>query len=313
MRQLSRGPRYFDPPEEFCTNCGNTGHCSNECTNIVRKKACYVCGNLDHEVKDCPQSSCLICQEKGHFSRSCPNKGNENSRIWERRNFCLRCGNMGHDMSICDSEYDPEDLKGIQCYVCKDYGHLCCVDVALSSERTDTCYNCGEAGHTGVGCAKSRRNLDENRKPGNVCFKCGEEGHYARGCSKRYEDDPWDDLGTPISEMQSLTNDFQGFRSVPAAAKGHCGWQNSDAYTTPPAKWPERWNMEQGDRWSTEQVEHKNKRFKRSKYAGEISRNDSPSNWCNKNKKASWRQKAGKSYNSAGCSKRFWRKRWQNH
>ncbi|KAI5075723.1 hypothetical protein GOP47_0009799 [Adiantum capillus-veneris] len=251
MRQLSRGPRYFDPPDTLCFRCGNIGHFAVNCTEEARKKACFVCGGLDHEVKDCPQSSCLICQSTGHFSKMCPNKGTYNHRSRDRGNFCLRCGHVGHEMTSCDREYEPEDLQGIQCYVCKEYGHLCCVDVALTSGRQDTCYNCGEPGHTGMGCAKSRGQVERS---GSVCYRCGEEGHFARGCSKRDEDDSWDDFGTPATGIQPPANGFQGFRSVPAVVEARRRIRKSDFYerrvNTPPVRWPERWNMEEGERWN---------------------------------------------------------------
>lgn len=40
--------------------------------------------------------------------------------------------------------------QGIQCYICKTFGHLCCVNSANTSSRVISCYRCGEWGHTGL-------------------------------------------------------------------------------------------------------------------------------------------------------------------
>lgn len=37
----------------------------------------------------------------------------------------------------------------IQCYVCKNFGHLCCVDFLDLSPRHVSCYSCGQTGHLG--------------------------------------------------------------------------------------------------------------------------------------------------------------------
>lgn len=227
-------------------------------------------------------------------------------------------------MLACDREYDPEDLKGIQCYVCKEYGHLCCVDVALTSDRQDTCYNCGEVGHTGVGCAKSRAHLEGDRRSEKVCFRCGEEGHFARGCSKRDEDDPWDDFGTPAMGVQPTINGFQGFRSVPAVVEARRQMRDSvfqdRRVNTPPVRWPERWNMEEGERWNRGGLlehEHYNRFSRGSKYVDDGGGYASANDWGgrtpkrrNKQNKGHRREEAEKASSSSG--KRLWRKR-QNH
>ena len=42
------------------------------------------------------------------------------------------------------------DEQEIQCYVCKRYGHLCCVDFPdIRESRQISCYKCGHLGHLG--------------------------------------------------------------------------------------------------------------------------------------------------------------------
>lgn len=37
----------------------------------------------------------------------------------------------------------------IQCYICKSFGHVCCVDSLHRIPMPDSCYNCGQSGHLG--------------------------------------------------------------------------------------------------------------------------------------------------------------------
>lgn len=37
----------------------------------------------------------------------------------------------------------------IQCYVCKCFGHLCCVNNRNAGPREVSCYRCGQLGHNG--------------------------------------------------------------------------------------------------------------------------------------------------------------------
>ena len=87
-------------------------------------------------------------------------------------------------MSSCRNDYSPDDLKVVQCYLCKQYGHLCCVEFVDSDPREVFCYNCAQPGHTGLGCAKTRGDYTADASP-SVCYICHEEGHFARGCTKK--------------------------------------------------------------------------------------------------------------------------------
>uniref|UniRef100_A0A803LXJ6 CCHC-type domain-containing protein n=1 Tax=Chenopodium quinoa TaxID=63459 RepID=A0A803LXJ6_CHEQI len=162
LRKLLRGPRYFDPPDKSwgaCFNCGENGHSAVNCTSARRKKPCFICGSLEHEVKQCQ--------------------------------------------------------KEIKCYVCKRFGHLCCVDYydALLSEAS--CFKCGQSGHDGQECRRSRGETSSAGTP-TSCFKCGEEGHFARECTnsskakKRTRD-----LSTPTKKYPSDYKTSKGFKSAP--------------------------------------------------------------------------------------------------
>lgn len=105
---------------------------------------------------------CSVCKERGHQARYCPERDQERTS----HGICLQCGNSGHDMFSCTADYLPSDLKEIQCYVCRSFGHLCCADFPDIDPRE----SCGATG---------------SAKAYTTCYKCGEEGHFAGNCSKQ--------------------------------------------------------------------------------------------------------------------------------
>ncbi|GAV86124.1 zf-CCHC domain-containing protein [Cephalotus follicularis] len=150
-RAVISKPRYFDPPHgswSTCSNCGEEDHSAANCTMLKRQKRCSLCGSSEHIWKHCRKGRrCFVCKERGHLASDCRETRREN-------NICLRCGNSGHNMFSCRNDYSPDDLKKIQCYICKSFGHLCCVDWSDIGPRQVSCYNCGESGHLGSVCTK---------------------------------------------------------------------------------------------------------------------------------------------------------------
>ncbi|XP_010520682.1 PREDICTED: uncharacterized protein LOC104799740 [Tarenaya hassleriana] len=181
LRMLLRRPRYFNAPKGVCGEEGNMT--INRPSRKKRKKPCFVCGSLEHGGKQCAKAQeCNICKQVGHHAKNCPDKNKSGSRNMA---ICLRCGESGHDMFSCKYEYSQDDLKDIQCYVCKAFGHLCCVDPSNSPRWAVSCYRCGQPGHTGLACGKPNEGRTKRDAPGS-CFRCGKEGHYSRECLNPY-------------------------------------------------------------------------------------------------------------------------------
>ncbi|CAN6984115.1 unnamed protein product [Brassica oleracea var. botrytis] len=182
LKKLLRGARYFDPPDagwETCYSCGEPGHVTINCpTPTKRKKPCFICGSLEHGAKQCTKGhDCYICKKSGHRAKDCPDKYKSGSKSA----VCLRCGDFGHDMILCKYEYSRDDLKDIQCYVCKSFGHLCCVEPGNSPSWAVSCYRCGQLGHIGLACGRYHEESTE-KDSASSCFRCGEEGHFSREC-----------------------------------------------------------------------------------------------------------------------------------
>ncbi|XP_050226599.1 uncharacterized protein LOC126676435 [Mercurialis annua] len=137
LQQLLRKPRYFNPAIDSwvtCSWCGQEGHRAGQCTMQKRRKPCLRCGSSWHR----------RCRQR--------RKAKRNREIESHPDSCLRCGGPGHDMFSCSSDYSPDDLKEIQCYICKKFGHLCCQEFPDLCSSEISCYECGESGHLGSGC-----------------------------------------------------------------------------------------------------------------------------------------------------------------
>ncbi|KAJ1410274.1 Zinc finger, CCHC-type [Sesbania bispinosa] len=218
LRKLLRGPRYFDPPNTSwgaCYNCGEEGHAAVNCTAAKRKKPCYVCGGLGHSARQCTKAQdCFICKKGGHRAKDCPEK---HMNAPKNLTICLKCGNSGHDMFSCKNDYSLDDLKEIQCYVCKAFGHLCCVNTDDATPGEVSCYKCGQLGHTGLACSRLR---GESETTGaatpSSCYRCGEEGHFARECTNSIKvAKKKRELSNTKYERSHKENDYMGHRSAP--------------------------------------------------------------------------------------------------
>ncbi|XP_039070262.1 cold shock protein 1-like isoform X2 [Hibiscus syriacus] len=172
--------RYFDLPNGNWARCLDYGEYHPAAANCLlqrRGKVCFLSRNNQHIGKHCSQGQyCFVCRGTFRQAHDCPKKQEENHII------CLRCGDSGHDMFSCISDYSADDLKKIRCYVCEDFGHLSCVKLPYTSPTEASCYNCGQSGHFGSDCSKCPKVVRGSKSPA-LCYRCREKGHFARTCT----------------------------------------------------------------------------------------------------------------------------------
>ncbi|KAL9425520.1 hypothetical protein AB3S75_032472 [Citrus x aurantiifolia] len=229
LRMLLRKARYFDPPgwnSETCSNCGKENHTAATCKMQKQNKPCFLCGSFKHRWKNCKQGQdCFISKGSEHLASDCPgtDQGNNLSS-----NFCLRCGDSGHDLFSCEGEYHADDLKKIQCYICKSFGHLCCVNSSIIGLKQVSCYNCGQSSHLGPECTNSCEALN-GTKSNLICYKCGKEGHFARRCGSNFKDRlRISDLLFTAERPPTRARHFVGSNGTPHGLGNAQGRENDD-------------------------------------------------------------------------------------
>lgn len=186
LQRLLRPPRYFNFKGsiwEACQICGEENHGAAGCSPLEKKKRrCFICGHYGHNGKYCKKvTACFICKRRGHLAKDCPNA---KTQILQAQSceFCLKCGDTGHDMFTCKDGYSSTDLEKIQCWVCKAFGHLLCVDYKDYGPKQVSCYNCGKLGHLGSDCLNLRGNIQlasRSCKKGGTGPSCSEGNNAA--------------------------------------------------------------------------------------------------------------------------------------
>ncbi|KAM7524341.1 hypothetical protein LguiA_014243 [Lonicera macranthoides] len=191
LRKLLRGPRYFDSSEswvvgeEVCQKCGNEDHKTDHCNAFKRKKPCFICGRFDHSGKLWKKTKGGFNCNISHLVKDCLERDPK-----ENCTICLKCGDSGHSMFSCNNDYSPDDLKQMKCYICNNFGHLCCAEYKDEGPKQSSCYKCGDLGHLGhKGCPKREGRSGGSEAANNLCASCGEKGHIAVACRKNAKED----------------------------------------------------------------------------------------------------------------------------
>ncbi|KAK9078733.1 hypothetical protein SSX86_002790 [Deinandra increscens subsp. villosa] len=161
-------------------NKSTLGSYGNETTTNPSSSYTHVDEKMMKKKEKNGGKDCLFCKKGSHSAKDCPEKSNLGS---QSAKVCLNCGDFGHEMFSCnENKYSQDDLKEIQCYVCKSFGHLCCAKYAGERSREVSCYRCGELGHSGLECARVHAESGSKWTPSS-CFMCGKEAHMACKCT----------------------------------------------------------------------------------------------------------------------------------
>ncbi|KHG05142.1 Cellular nucleic acid-binding [Gossypium arboreum] len=191
--------------------------------NIVLRK--LLRGARYFDPPDSGWETCYNCGEEGHMAVNCKSAS-------KRKKPCFLCGSLDHGARQCSKE--------IQCYVCKSFGHLCCVNSVDTNAREVSCYRCGQVGHTGLSCGRSRGETKETTDNGSpsicyqcgggghlarecitstpsssLCYKCGGGGHFARECSSAKVGKRNREPSTPSERARRENREFLGYKSAP--------------------------------------------------------------------------------------------------
>lgn len=120
-----------------CNNCNTVGHLARACSEPKKIISCSICGRQGHHRSKCKNVRCLGCGKIGEpLAAEC-----QACRHW-RRNGCVQCGVVGHNMDSCPDNWRRYHLTigGSDPIVEPD-------NDVHRQESDAWCSNCGSKGH----------------------------------------------------------------------------------------------------------------------------------------------------------------------
>ena len=160
------GIRYWETDiSTKCYRCGQVGHLAIKCMNDAKATPCALCGETNHEIRDCPLGRiCFKCGAPGHIIRDC------NERYPVKRMICSICFESGLHKVQCRKGLNYASSQDALCMVCHQRGHFMCQEMKWFFGLDGiTCFNCGSGGHHGYDC--SRPKFEELLGDGNLIFE----------------------------------------------------------------------------------------------------------------------------------------------
>ena len=127
-----------------CFRCGKGGHREFECTLPAKQKPCHLCGDFDHQRETARKVYVSTVDAGTQVERL---RGKEGIGRDQQSLCCLRCGRSGHVVEKCMFTFSEADLKRMPCYVCGEFGHLCCAPQDSQPPGKLSCVKCGGEGH----------------------------------------------------------------------------------------------------------------------------------------------------------------------
>lgn len=179
-----------------CYRCKETGHYAMFCTSAPRRNPCWICGETDHDCRDCNADSCFVCDEAGHRWGACPNRAAMEREV-------LRLGYVPgygrHLVMMTGPESSAMRLMPRRALMDGRGRSFQAVRAMMPAAQIlvgQFCPLCAGEGHTASTCPHASRDM-----PLVQCVSCGARGHTF--CTKHAQGTGAADVHSGASDMHT--------------------------------------------------------------------------------------------------------------